>query len=168
MLLHLFTSVLLFLIPSCSLFCLKNAHTHSHKHFAFSCLQREVPGGGDPSMWQRRSAAASRTSMCGSVFAFGDDLVSQSFIQALLTYGDICSRSTKLLLWLPTAAFLVRSNLVCCVFLHLKFEGLSPWLFSTQVWLTGLAQRDFARLWSNKENTHTHIGKTWLHDSSTC
>lgn len=36
----------------------------------------------------RWSAAASRTTMCGSVSAFGDDLVSQSFIQALLTYGD--------------------------------------------------------------------------------
>lgn len=36
----------------------------------------------------RWSAAASRTAMCGSVSAFGDDLVSQSFIQALLTYGD--------------------------------------------------------------------------------
>lgn len=42
--------------------------------------QREVPGGGDPSQWQRRSAAASRTAMCGSVSAFGDDLVSQSVI----------------------------------------------------------------------------------------
>lgn len=36
----------------------------------------------------RWSAAASRTAMCGSVFAFGDDLVSQSSIQALITYGD--------------------------------------------------------------------------------
>lgn len=52
-----------------------------HTHLAFAPnQQREVPGGGDPSRWQWRSAAASRTVLCGSASAFGDDLVSQSVI----------------------------------------------------------------------------------------
>ncbi len=81
-------------LPSPLFFCLyiaapstqphtTHTHKHTHKltHLAFApSQQREVPGGGDPSQWQRRSAAASRTVMCVSVSAFGDDLVSQSFI----------------------------------------------------------------------------------------
>lgn len=60
-----------------------------YTHLAFApSQQREVPGGGDQSQWQRRSAAASRTAMCGFVCAFGDDLVSQSLTLGLLTYGD--------------------------------------------------------------------------------
>lgn len=45
----------------------------------------------------RWSTAAGRKATCGSSSAFGDDLVSQSFIRALLTYGDH-KRQTDILL----------------------------------------------------------------------
>lgn len=98
---YTFSPVLLFLIPSCSTFLLlpqERKYTHTHT----SCIFLPAKGGarwGDPSKWQRRSAAASRTTMCGYVFAFEDDLVSQSFTHPLVPYSDICSRSRPALFW---------------------------------------------------------------------
>ncbi len=78
-----------FLFFSVSLFLLSLQSWNKNTHHAFApCQQRKVPGGEDPSQWQRLSAAASRTAMCSSVSAFGDDLVSQSLMQPIWGQGD--------------------------------------------------------------------------------
>lgn len=68
----------------------------------------------------RWSAAASRTAMCGSVSAFGDDLVSQSFIQALLTYGDHIQKTDIILSGMAHVAFSFSSQ---------RNKGLFLWCF---------------------------------------
>lgn len=74
----------------------------------------------------RWSAAASRTAMCGSVSAFGDDLVSQSFIQVLLTYGDHIQQ---------TDIILPQKRTWCIWLLSFSIKEMKGYSFGLLSWL---------------------------------